>query len=180
VMARPPGSLTVKGEAEAWIDGRPTPIDSPVELVAGPHLLQWRTPGEPTQGRTLEIAPREVRTLTVGDVAVPAASTSSSKDIAGAASLPDADDLAKRRMVYLASGGGLVATGGALLGIGLQKRGQVAGLSANDEDALRELAAQANTLGAMGMTTAGLGAGLLGLGLLTTGPEMTVSLRGQF
>jgi hypothetical protein len=181
VLARPVGTLHLQGDAKVWVDGRSIPIGSPVELPAGPHLLQWQKPGKPMKGRIISVASGEVRTLPVGKGGAAASNAAVSEAaVSEAAALPSPTGLTQRRNLYLASGGGLVAAGGGLLVAGLTKRGQVDGGEFEDLNELDELASSANALGALGMASAALGAGLLGVGLVTTEATTTVVLRGRF
>jgi hypothetical protein len=176
VLARPVGTLHLQGDAQAWVDGRSSPIGTPLELPAGPHLLQWQKEGEPMQGRIISVASGEVRTLPVGKGGGAAFNAA----VSDAAALPSPTGLAQRRNLYLASGGGLVAAGGGLLVAGLAKRGQVEDGDFDTMGELDQLAASANTLEAIGMASAALGAGLLGVGLVTTEATTAVVLRGRF
>jgi hypothetical protein len=97
-----------------------------------------------------------------------------------AAALFNTAALSQKSLLYLASGGGLVAAGGGLLVAGLTKRGQIEDGDFDNMEQLDDMAASANTLGAIGMASAALGAGLLGVGLVTTGTTTAVVLGGRF
>jgi hypothetical protein len=106
---------------------------------------------------------------------VAAAAESDSK-----AALPGTSGNGKRRRLTLAGGGGLVVTGGVLLGMGLGERSRfLAGdvVSLGDVDSIM---ARANKLGGIGMASAAVGVGLLGVGVLTTSSSVTVSVGGRF
>ncbi len=181
VLARPVGTLRLQGDAQAWVDGRPVPIGTPAELPAGPHLLQWKKEGGPMQGRIISVASGEIRTLPVGD---PAAGSSSPATAApateSAATLPTQAAMPKERLLYLAGGGGLVAAGGGMLMAGLTRRGQIEDGAFESVDELDKLASGANLLGAVGIASAVLGAGLLGVGVVTTDSTAVVALGGRF
>ena len=181
VLSRPVGTLKLQGDAQAWVDGRSILIGTPVELPAGPHLLQWQREGNPMKGRVISVASGEVRTLPVGKgvAAVPNATVSNAA-VSDAVALPSPTGPAQRRNLYLASGGGLVAAGGGLLVAGLTKRGQIDDGDFETMDDLDQLASSANSLGAIGIASAALGAGLLGFGLVTTEATTAVVLRGRF
>ncbi|MEE2750704.1 MAG: hypothetical protein VX519_04695 [Myxococcota bacterium] len=169
LLERPGGILQLNGESKVWIDGRVVPTNTLIELPSGNHLLQWQNPGEPIQGKPIEVTPGETRTLPVGIQAPP---------LEDAAALPDPALLAKKRWLYLGSGGTLVVTGSLLLNQGLAKRENILDGDFETPEDLDEMAVSANALGGMGMGTAALGVALMGIGFVTTTP--TVSFGGSF
>ncbi len=95
------------------------------------------------------------------------------------AALPASAQL-DRRMLYLGGGGGLVVTGGVLLGMGLGERSRFLNGEVDSLDEIDSIMARANTLGGMGMASAAVGVGLLGVGVLTTSSSVTMSVGGRF
>ncbi len=169
-LERPGGILRLNGQSKVWIDGRVVPTNTLIELPSGNHLLQWQNPGEPLQGKAIEVTPGETRTLPVGIQVAP--------PLEEAAALPDPALLAKKRWLYLGSGSTLVVTGGILLNQGLTHRESIEQGDFKNPADLDDMADKANAFGGMGLGTAALGVALVGIGFVTTTPA--VSFGGTF
>jgi hypothetical protein len=201
LMSLPNGTVLLKGDGKAWIDGRSVPTGQRLELSSGPHLLQWQNVGDGLRSREIRVVPAEVRELPLQLPTVAAAETSPKEE------KPAKEPRAKRkakdkpkaqrtprtwpsaRPMKLA-GGVLLATSG-----GLMAKWKIESNAFWDEswdedwddfpDSTRESALGkkrdlANRLYASGLATGSVGVGLLGAGFVLGDEQALLTLHGSW
>ena len=84
VIAAPQGSIQFSGDAEVWLDGKSAMVGPPIDLTAGKHFIQWRTPEGAMQNRIIRVESGEARAIPVG----PGAETFTGESMGGTSSKP--------------------------------------------------------------------------------------------
>ena len=143
------GGLSLVGRVSAWVDGRPVPMNTRIDVAAGSHLLQWRHEDGELENRFVDVGPEEFRSLQLGEV-----------------------DLSQRR-ILLASGGGLLATSAVLLVLAGQRYQEFEAYG-DDYESHGDDTPQSSTLDDLYqknhvLAISGVGCGVAGLGLLGAG-----------
>ena len=166
VLKRIPGKLEVHFIGESWVDGRLIASGEVLEITPGFHLLQWRNPGESMQARRLDISGAELRQvgLGLGGEGALAAANAQKKAPTPIVGPNKAPSLQKTMMI---GGSGMLVTGVALM---LKARSSFLDFqepnsfqSKSDVDQLRS---STNALAVLGMSSAAVGAGLVGLSVV--------------
>ncbi len=163
VLKRPPGSLEAHFDGEAWIDGHRAVTGGTVDLTPGVHLFQWKVHGEPLQARLLHVTAAETRKLAFGEAAEARLETAVAAQNAPA--VADLAGLQHLRTPMLTGGGGLLAVGAGLMGLAAKNVNQFPNEQFQTAGAAEQAQRSTNTLAALGVGTAVLGTGLLGVGL---------------
>ena len=176
VLDTPPGRVEVvdPSPTRVWVDGMEIAAGVPMNLAAGPHLVQWQADAT-TEMKALELTltPGEQRTLNLTGKQVTAA-PEAAKD---RSSLFSGNGPPKT--VVVVGGGVLAGTAAVLLGLSASNH---AAFQTDEEltpDDLRDLQGSINSLTTAGIATGAVGAGLLGWGLLLDS-QAGVSIAGRF
>ncbi len=160
VLEEPAGSLTVRGQVEAWLDGRPLQVGLPVDVTVGHHLLQWSEGEEPLQGREIRVAAMEARLLTLGE-APQESGRHERLDLQ-----VDTGGGAPRTAFWIGGGAGVLA-GGVLLGLAVGT--QTAFYREEDPDRLETIQGRNHAFIISGLGLGVAGAGVLGASFLVDG-----------
>jgi hypothetical protein len=183
VLKRPPGSLQAHFDGEAWIDGHRAVTGGTVDLSPGAHLFQWQVHGEPLKARLLHVTGAETRKIAFGEAAE--ARLEAAVAAANAPVVTEPVALHGLRTPLLASGGGLLAAGAGLMVVARIKFGDFNSLTfetesdLTPEEQLSQKRDVTNTYAVLGLGSAALGAGLLGVGVLV-GDAPGITVRGQW
>jgi len=184
VLDTPPGRVEVldPSPTRVWVDGMEISSGVPMNLAAGPHLVQWQADST-TEMKALELTltPGEQRTLNLtGKKAIsPEPLPKEKRSLFGENGPP--------KTMVIGGGGVLAGTAALLLGISAsQHRNFMQNATRSPEEALTpeeltSLQGSINTLTTAGLGTGVVGAGLLGWGLLLdTQGGTAVSIAGRF
>jgi len=145
VIAAPQGSIQFSGEAEVWLDGKSAMIGPSIDMTAGKHFIQWRSPGGDMQNRIIRVESGEARAIPVG----PGAEIFSGETIGGSS-------LEAKHWAMIGGGVGIVG-GGILLALGAKARSDYE--NTDDPNKLDGLAQKANLYFTLGGVLAGAGVG---------------------
>jgi hypothetical protein len=154
-----------------------------VDLSPGAHLFQWQVHGEPLKARLLHVTGAETRKIAFGEAAE--ARLEAAVAAEKAPPLAEAGALHGSRTPLMASGGGLLAVGAGLVVVARIKYAEFDSptfdtKSGRDpEEQLRQKMAVTNTYAVLGLGSAALGAGLLGVGVLV-GDTPGLTVGGQW
>ena len=178
-LETPNGSFTGPTGAEAWVDGRPLSPDFPLDVTAGGHLVQVRTPSGNLINTLHRVAPGERLVVTKdGAVQVKRAPRTDDSGSSGGVEIQGGGGSSGGRRVGLMAVGGIGAVAGAaaiaLAAISHEQFFQSTTLDEVDQYRLRT-----NALAAGGIGLCALGAGMLGVGVIPkkTGAEFFVTWR---
>jgi len=178
VLDTPPGRVEVvdPSPTRVWVDGMEIAAGVPMNLAAGPHLVQWQADAT-TEMKALELTltPGEQRTLNLtGKQATAQQESPKEKSSLFSGNGPP-------KAVVVAGGGVLAGTAAVLLGLSASNHSAFMNDEGLTPDDLRGLQASINSLTTAGVATGAVGAGLLGWGLLLDSQAgAAVSIAGRF
>ena len=176
VLATPMGSLEIQDDVAIWIDGREVPSGSPIELPAGPHLVQWQPHLGELKTLQLTLTPGESRTLTLTAVKVSASGKEKGQTTRALAGWWSGN----RRTVLLRGGSAAAGTGVAFLALSVVRYNEFNGDNTSGKDDLTDMANGVNRATQIGATLGIAGAAALGLALVPSTDGTTVVLQGAF
>jgi len=181
VVANGGASIVLKGEAEAWIDGRALRVGVPRDITAGPHILQTREAGGAIQSRELTLASGEDHVLQLGATtaaAAPAPAPAEPVQSPAAAPAATTSGSISKNTMMLGGGGALVATGAVMLFLASQSHRDFD----NETDASRlpGLQSKTNSMATAGLVSGVAGLGLVGAGTMLSGDSYGLLIRGRW
>jgi hypothetical protein len=155
MLGAPGSSLRIDGDVEIWVDGRAAEPGQALDLVGGPHLLQWREVGEDLQNQIMHLIPGEARSMILG------------ADGLAPPPIPVPGPLASwvlgNRRSVLYAGAGLTTIGLGLMTLAAQSHARFE--EAEDPTQLEGLQARTNAYGSAGVLFTMLGTGSLGVAI---------------
>ena len=157
-FTRAPGTMTLVGEIQAWLDGQSIETNSTLTVPTGTHLLQWKEGEEGTlNSRIIMVDASEERRITLGTP--PPAGKSPPVRTAKVTSTPSSSNGSGMNQTMLYGGGALLAAGAASWGVAFSAKSAF-----NDEPNPNKLAdhqSRANTFGSVAVATTLAGAGMI-------------------
>jgi len=176
VLATPMGTLEIKDDVAIWIDGREVPSGSPIELPAGPHLVQWQPHLEEMKTLQLTLTPGESRTLTLTAVKVSGSGKEKGQTTRALAGWWSGN----RRTALLGGGSAAVGTGVAFLALSVVRYKEFEANEDGGELELTQMANDVNQATQIGAAAGIVGAAALGVGLIPSKDGTALVLEGRF